>query len=124
MGVVTKTGGCIYCGQIGTVEVEDNTPDEVVDKEVTINCSCTSAKVARDRKKKQAKAQENVEELFANHSEDVREFLKAAVVLIGENMVDKISVDTGRKVKAQITKTSKGNIKVERTETRKMAVEN
>ena len=37
MALVQKKGGCVYCGQIGFVDVEEDTPDEVVDREVTLN---------------------------------------------------------------------------------------
>lgn len=123
MALVQKKGGCVYCGQIGFVDVEEDTPDEVVDVEVTLQCQCPDAKVHFGRIKKQTKAQEKVDELFENQSEEVKAFLKAAVVLIGEHKAEKVTVDAGRKIKATISMTSKGNIKVERTATRKEAVE-
>lgn len=122
MALVQKKGGCVYCGQIGFVDVEEDTPDEVVDREVTLNCQCPEAKVHSGRIKKQMKAKEKVDELFENHPEEVKEFLKAAVVLVGEYKTGKITVDTN-KIKATISLTTKGNIKVERSATRKEAVE-
>jgi len=122
MALVQKKGGCVYCGQIGFVDVEEDTPDEVVDREVTLQCECSTAKAHAGRIKKQLKAQEKVDELFENHPEEVIEFLKAAVVLVGEYKTGKITVDTN-KIKATVSLTSKGNIKVERSVTRKEAVE-
>ena len=122
MALIQKKGCCVYCGQIGFVDVEEDTPDEVVDREVTLQCECPEAKVHSGRIKKQIKAQEKVDELFENHPEEVVEFLKAAVILVGEYKTGKITVDTN-KIKATISLTTKGNIKVERSVTRKEAVE-
>lgn len=123
MALVQKKGCCVYCGQIGFMDVEEDSPDYVVDNEVTLRCQCPEAQIMAQRLQRQTKAQEKVDELFENHSEEVKDFLKAAVVLIGTHNSEKVSVDTGRKVKATISMTSKGNIKVERTATRKEAVE-
>ena len=122
MALIQKKGCCVYCGQIGFADVEEDTPDGAVDAEITINCQCPDAKVHAGRIKKQIKAQEKVDELFENHSDEVREFLKAAVILVGDYKTGKITVDTN-KIKATISLTSKGNIKVERSVTRKEAVE-
>lgn len=123
MSIVTKTGGCIYCGQIRTVEVEEGITDRAVDIEVTKWCNCHDASKEREKLERMEAAQANVDKLFESNSTEVKEFLKAAVVLIGERRAGKISVELGGKVKAQISKTSKGNIKVERTESKKEAVE-
>lgn len=123
MALVAKNGACVYCGQMRSVEVDEGITDNAVDMEVTKWCSCHAASEERNKIAKMEVAQMNVDKLFESNSEEVREFLKAAVVLIGEHRAGKISVELGGKVKAQISKTSKGNIKVERTFSKKEAIE-
>ncbi len=123
MGRVTKNGACVFCGQMRSIEVDEQITDNAVDMEVTKWCNCHNASEQRHKVEKMNVAQTNVDKLFESNSEEVREFLKAAVVLIGERRAGKISVELGGKVKAQISKTSKGNIKVERTFSKKEAIE-
>ena len=47
------------------------------------------------------------------------ELLKTAVELIGEDQIDSLTLDAGNGLKGKISMTSKGNIKVEKTETRR-----
>ena len=47
------------------------------------------------------------------------ELLKTAVELIEEDQIDSLTLDVGNGLKGKISMTSKGNIKVEKTETRK-----
>lgn len=119
-----KIGQCIYCGQTRMVEIGDEIPTkEEVNKRATEQCECEAARHAQERSKVQLEAEDNVERLFRKEFPVTANMLKAAVIPIMCGEIDKISIDTGRKVKGQITITSKGNIKVERIETRKTVLE-
>lgn len=119
-----KIGQCIYCGQTQMVDVGDGIPTkEELDKKATAMCDCDDAKNAQESAKVQTEAEENVESLFRKEFPDTASLLKAAVLPIMAGQMDKMTIDTGKRVKGQITRTSKGNIKVERIETRKMVLE-
>lgn len=55
--------------------------------------------------------------------EGQEEILMAAVKHIESGQIDSITIDTGMRVKGKVSKTAKGNIKVERTKTLKTALE-
>lgn len=120
-----RIGTCIYCGQTRQVEVEGGTvPEEVLNRRATEQCDCDMAVAAHESEKIKTKAEENVEKLFREQFPDTASLLKAAVLPIISGEMDSITIDTGMRVKGKITKTSKGNIKVERIETRKAVLEN
>jgi len=124
MSLIQKTGACIYCGQIGTVEAEEHISVEEIDKMVSLQCDCHLAKEAVKKAQRLEKAKDSAKKLFADHSEDVIYFMQAAVTLISNGEIGQIKIDTIGNVKATISKTAKNNIKIERSETKKKAVEN
>lgn len=124
MSLIQKTGACIYCGQIGTVEAEEHISIEEIDKMVSLQCDCHLAKEAVKKAQRLEKAKDSAKKLFADHSEDVIYFMQAAVTLISNGEIGQIKIDTIGNVKATISKTAKNNIKIERSETKKKAVEN
>lgn len=66
------------------------------------------------------KAKRTVERQFEKYlTKNAVELLKNAVELIGEDQIDSLTLDAGNGLKGKISMTSKGNIKVEKTETRK-----
>lgn len=119
MALVQKKGCCIYCGQIGFADVEEDTPDEAVDMEITLQCECTAAKIKQKRLQYQQKAHEKIETLFAQYPDEIKEFLKEAVILISEGKIGKVSAKITSKITVQINVTQKGNIKIERTTSKK-----
>lgn len=66
------------------------------------------------------KAKRTIERQFGKYLPGTAvELLKTAVELIGEDRIDSLTLDAGNGLKGKISMTSKGNIKVEKTETRK-----
>lgn len=124
MGLVEKTGACVYCGQMGAVKVPEFATEAEVDKEVSLHCDCKMAKEAVKKRMRIEQAQENVQELFGNQDEIVVCFLKESVRLVGNDLIKKIKVDVSGNVKATISMTAKNMIKVEQSETKKKAMEN
>lgn len=105
------------------VEVEGTVTEEMLNNMATRQCECEEAKSAQNSEKVQLTAEENVEKLFRSEFPDTASILKAAVLPIMSGMMDSIVIDTGRKVKGRVSVTRKGNIKVERIETKKMSLE-
>lgn len=80
---------------------------------------CSGAKL-RQQKKRMEKAKCTVERQFEKYlPKTAVELLKTAVELIEEDQIDSLTLDVGNGLKGKISMTSKGNIKVEKTETRK-----
>ena len=72
------------------------------------------------QKKRMEKAKRTIERQFGKYlPETAVGLLKTAVELIGEDQIDSLTLDAGNGLKGKISMTSKGNIKVEKTETRK-----
>ena len=99
MSLIQKTGACIYCGQIGTVEAEEHISVEEIDKMVSLQCDCHLAKEAVKKAQRLEKAKDSAKKLFADHSEDVIYFMQAAVTLISNGEIGQIKIDTIGNVK-------------------------
>lgn len=114
-----QTGCCHYCGQVINLETDGKRTEAELDRMAQQKCSCTGAARAR----RIESTEQNIEELFAEKFPDVAELLKAAVPMIMQYELNKITIDTGKKVKAVLTMNAKGMIKVEKNYTAKASVE-
>lgn len=112
-----QTGACVYCGQCHQIETSGAATEEELDQWATEKCDCIDANRAKNRKKIQAR----IDSLFAERYIDTAETLKGIVEAMQDMKIAKITIDTGDGVKAQMSMTTKGFIKIERTETRKTA---
>lgn len=112
-----QTGACVYCGQCFQIETSGNATEKDLDQWATEKCDCIDALRARNRKKIKAR----IDSLFASEYPDTAETLKGIVEAMQDSRVTKITIDTGCGVKAQMSMTTKGYIKIERTETKKTA---
>ena len=118
-----KIGCCIYCGQTKMLKVEENVSEENLNELATEECDCISAALARKRAKTQAEAEDNVEKLFRGDLPEVADLLSASISLIVNRQISKVTIDTGKKIKAQAVRLSNGTVKVERSETNKTVME-
>lgn len=113
-----NTAPCRFCGQIRQLEDAERTEEQAIE-EATTNCDCLKAVMYRKEKRRKEKAMQNVDTLFAQEEEGIEKLLKAAVDLILEDQMEKITLNLYGGVKATISQNSKGEINVERTVTRK-----
>ncbi len=111
------TGECMYCGQMVTVSVDENSTNEDVRKEATFNCSCEKAKDYTKKQKSIEKVKNKIEEIFPAH-EDIQMILNHSVESILRGMVEKVTISQGT-TKAVLSINGKGEIKVEKTRTLK-----
>lgn len=118
-----QLGECIYCGQTYQLETNGAATEEQLNKWATQKCDCEQAMKAQESESIQNYAEDNVEGLFRREFPDTASLLKAAIIPIMANAMDSITIDTGKKVKGKVSKTAKGNIKVERIETKKTVLE-
>ena len=115
------TGKCIYCGQ--QIIVDSGKTEEERDKLATKQCTCADAKAAAQNEATTLNAEENIKQLYKQDHPEVEELLIAALPLLADDKIAGITIDTGKRVKAKMTKSSKGNIKVERISTSKAVLE-
>lgn len=126
--LITKVGGCLFCGQTATVEVPEQWEDEKIDEYATELCDCAEASTYVWKKERKENAERSIEKQFGRQSKDevekeVLDFMKMAVENIVETRMSSISIGITPKVKAKIAVTSKGLIKVEKVKTEKTSSE-
>lgn len=114
---VIFAGCCPYCGQYVQVEMVAPWTEEELREASVMACECTGAGEYRKRKAKKERAHIKINELFQEDCWECIPILDAAVDLILTDCLDKITLDTPEGVKIKVGINSKGNIKVERSET-------
>ena len=128
-GLEVQTGGCLFCGQIAQIETLIPWEQEKVDEAVTELCDCFEAKEYARKKGQKERACKAIEKQFGQQAgteetaEQVRSLLKTIVEMIVEGNIDSGALDIGNGLKAKVSVTSKGFIKVERQKTEKAVQE-
>lgn len=125
------TGECRYCGQLQ--EVGPHPSQAAADETATEVCSCPSARTARRTAEQIEDAQSRVNRLFGEGAEDLGfkpiagdgaiELLERVVELIARGPISSASLNIRGQCKAKFSITSKGKIKVSRSETRSCDLE-
>lgn len=118
---MTAKGVCRFCGQIGFVEVPDDTEQEKIDWQVMLQCNCDSAKKIQLEELNKERALANIDGLYKDCPK-IAEFLKLAVDLMVLGELETISFKTGN-IGGKVVKKSSGSIKVERTKSEKWSIE-
>lgn len=114
-------GTCRYCGQTFALETSGMMTSDDLDEAATYKCDCTGSKLLVARRKRIAKAMDNIDDIFkptgtadGEKENVIGQILKENVERIINEDVAKITIDNGTGTKATITMTSKGGIKVTR----------
>ena len=122
MGNIVKTAKCRFCGQMTQIEADE----ELTAAQAAMTCNCTDAVEYQKEKQRKEKAMQNVAVLFGEAAtpdkrcgEGIVKILKAAVEEIYTGGLAKVTLNLRGGVKASISQNSKGEINVERTETKK-----
>ena len=125
------TGACRYCGQLQ--EVDPHPSQAAADETATEVCSCPSARTARRTAEQIEDARDRVNRLFGERAEDLGfkpiagdgaiELLERVVELIARGPISSASLNIRGQCKAKFSITSKGKIKVSRSETRSCDLE-
>ena len=125
------TGACKYCGQLQ--EVGPHPSQAAADETATEVCSCPSARTARRTTEQIEDAQSRVNRLFGEGAEDLGfkpiagdgaiKLLEHVVELIARGPISSASLNIRGQCKAKFSITSKGKIKVSRSETRSCDLE-
>lgn len=127
MGNVINTAPCRFCGQMVQLDTEEKLTQPQAEEKATMSCSCPEAVDYQKEKQRKEKAMKNVSALFGEDAapekragEGIVNILRAAVEEIYTGGLAKVTLNLrGGGVKASISQNSKGEINVERTETKK-----
>lgn len=126
MGDIIKTAQCRFCGQMVQIETDKELTQPQAEEQATMTCNCTEAVEYQKEKQRKEKAMMNVSALFGENAapdkrcgEGIVNILKAAVEEIYTGGLAKVTLNLRRGVKASISQNAKGEINVERTETKK-----
>ena len=121
-----NTGACRFCGQTIAIETEESLTSPQLAEEATMRCTCEQAVEYQKEKQRKEKALKNVSVLFGQDAapekrvgEEIVSILSAAVEEIYTGGLAKVTLNLGGGVKASVSQNAKGEINVERTETKK-----
>lgn len=121
-----QTAPCRFCGQMVQFAGDDGLTEPQAQEIATMNCSCDEAVEYQKEKNRKENALKNVSKLFGEDapqgkrvSADIVKILMAAVEEIYTGGLAKVTLNLRGGVKASVSQNSKGEINVERTETRK-----
>ncbi len=125
MGNNISTAPCRFCGQMVQIEADGKLTKPQAEEKATMSCTCPEAVEYQKEKQRKEKALKNVSVLFGEDAapekrigEGIVSILRAAVEEIYSGGLAKVTLNL-RGVKASISQNSKGEINVERTETKK-----
>ena len=118
-----QNGVCKYCEQIYAIDSERELTTEEADREAALRCTCKEARKLQKIEKSRSKASENIKHLFEEHHPGAARLMQAACELIAQEEITGMSVDTGGPITGSVKLTSKGTIKVERTEKKRWTIE-
>lgn len=121
-----QTASCRFCGQMRQIETEEQLTKPQAEEQATMTCTCSEAVEYQKEKQRKEKALKNVSVLFGEDAapdkrigEDIVNILRAAVEEIYTGGLAKVTLNLRGGVKASVSQNSKGEINVERTETKK-----
>lgn len=120
------TAPCMFCGQMVQFMADDLLPETEAQELATMHCSCPEAVDHRKEKKRKENALKNVSKLFGEDAgagkrvdDEIVEILMAAVEEIYTGGLAKVTLNLRGGVKASVSQNAKGEINVERIETKK-----
>ena len=118
-GVTIQYGSCPFCGQVGHIESAASWDQDKINEAIAESCGCPGSIKYRHQKKVKKNAHEAIERRFPAISAEAKDIIHNAVDLIMDGEVKKLTIELETKMKASISVSTKGGIKVERTESKK-----
>lgn len=118
-GLIMQYGSCPFCGQVGHIEAAASWDQDKINEAIAESCSCLGSMNYRHQKGVKEKAYKAIERKISMISSEARGIIHEAVGLIMDGEVKKLTIELEKNTKASISATTKGGIKVERTENRK-----
>lgn len=126
MSKIISTAPCRFCRQMVQLDTEEELTQPQAEEKATMLCTCAEAVEYQKEKQRKEKAMKNVSALFGGDAapekrvgEGIVKILWAAVEEIYTGDLAKVTLNIRGGVKASISQNGKGEINVERTETKK-----
>ncbi len=126
------TGACLHCGQIGTSDYMGFDSQEQADEWATSHCNCSAAQNAREESERIDRAKSHIKELFGPAATDkgfppcdeqLVEILMRLAELVGHGWIGAVSIKLLPNGSAKLSRSSKGFVKVSRTQDRACSLE-
>lgn len=110
---------CSHCGQGQMLEVPVTFTKEQLEEYAVEMCECLGAKDETRKKQTKEKAYKAIDEQFGEKSafpqpQGILVIMQFIIIRLMEGQVEKATIDLGNSLKAKLSVTSKGFIKVER----------
>ena len=131
--IVQEYGACIYCGQAIIINCYENETLDEKNRIATLQCHCPQASKEYNISMQIDKAKERVYLLFGELADNygfvplisskTLEYLEETIVHIARREMRAATIQISGHCKAKISLTTKGTIKVERSETTKYQLE-
>lgn len=126
MKKIISTSACRFCGQMIQIDSDSELTKPQAEEQATMICQCMEAVEYQKEKQRKKKALKNVSILFGEDAapekrigEGIVSIMQRAVEEIYSGGLAKVSLNMRGGVKASISQNSKGEINVERIETKK-----
>lgn len=120
------TAACRFCGQMVQLDTDEELTAAQAEEKATMSCGCDRAVEYQKEALRKEKALQNVKTLFGEDAPDgnrigegIVKILSAAVEVIYNGSLAKITLNIRGGIKATVSQNSKGEINVERMETKK-----
>ena len=124
MAMTYIEGTCKYCGQIISVQADDQSEADIL---ATSSCNCEMAQLTGRLKRNISEAKLLVEEMFPREEDErnagVVHELCVIIDVIGDGTFRSANLQVNGKVSVSIARTAKGTIKVSRTDKTKQVYE-
>lgn len=115
-GTRMEVGACRFCGQARQLEVSGPWTGEMLDQAATEQCDCVEARMERKRTKTLKGCERKIDELFEDLEEKIREMVKELCTCVYDEKMEKATLAINKTVKVVISRNSKDNMRIERTE--------
>lgn len=112
-------GTCRFCGQMRLINAEPEATIEELNELAIEECDCEGAKRFKKRRIEAGIARENIDNLFADQHPCAAAVLKECIELVQDGKIKEVNLKVTSKVKAQLKKTNKDSIQVNKTVTTK-----
>ena len=113
-GAELQVGYCNDCGQARQFQTSGRVEQSQLDEWATEECTCAAASERRMIKKRQERANDNIDKLFGEKFPETAAVLQTALPFLIKDQIESITIKTGYDIDAKMSVTAKGKVKVEK----------